>query len=413
MITTIEIFIYIGIFFALYFSVFILTTAIENKKRAYLKPTKQSFPLVSLVVPCFNEAHNVDLVVQSLLNLNYPKKQLEIIIIDDGSKDTTFEKAKTWQKKYPAIIKTFSKPNGGKHTALNLGFSEAKGIIVGCVDADCAVEKNAILRMVNHFQDRETAIVVSTIKILNPKNILEGIQYVEYIISAFFKKVFGFLGSISVTSGPLTLFRASALKELGPYKKAHQTEDLEIAFRAQSKNMKIDYALNAIVYTYGEKTMKGLTKQRLRWRRGFLLNLRDYPGLLNLKKHGNLAFCLTYNAFGILISVSITAYSLFRLFSFVLLKINQAMLISFDFNPYLADFRFVLPHFNPKPTLILSSLCLAAMLGFLLWGKKLTLDTTRLKEKALFYVIFYAFFNAMWWVMAGWSAIFKKELVWN
>ena len=75
MVTTIEIFIYIGIFFALYFSVFILITAIENKKRTYLKSTKQSFPLVSLVVPCFNEAHNLDMVVQSLLNLNYPKKQ--------------------------------------------------------------------------------------------------------------------------------------------------------------------------------------------------------------------------------------------------------------------------------------------------------------------------------------------------
>ncbi len=413
MITTIDIFIYFGIFFALYFSVFILTTALENRKRVYLKSKKQSFPLVSLVVPCFNEAHNINMVIGSLLGLNYPKQQLEIIIVDDGSKDETLKKAIIWQEKYPALIKVFSKPNGGKHTALNLGFSKAKGTIVGCVDADCAVEKNAILRMANHFQDKETAIVVSTIKILNPKNILEGIQYVEYIISAFFKKVFGFLGSISVTSGPLTLFRASALKELGPYKKAHQTEDLEIAFRAQSKNMKIDYALDAIVYTHGEKTMKGLTKQRLRWRRGFLLNLRDYPDLLNLKKHGNLAFCLAYNTFGILISVSITAYSLFRLFSFVFMKINQAVLISFDLNPYLADFRFALPHLNPKPTLILSSLCLLAMLGFLFWGKKLTQDTTRLKEKAFFYAIFYAFFNAVWWVMAGWSAVFKKELVWN
>lgn len=411
--TIIDSLIYFGIFFALYFSVFIFITAIENKKRTYFRPQKQRFPFVSLVVPCFNEAQNIDMVVGSLLGLDYPQKQLEVLVVNDGSRDATQEKALAWQTKYPQRVRVFSKPNGGKHTALNLGFEKAKGEIVGCVDADCFVAKDGLLKMVSYFQDKETAIVVSTIKILNPKNILEGIQYVEYIISAFFKKVFGFLGSISVTSGPLTLFRASALLELGPYKKAHQTEDLEIAFRAQTKNMKIDYALDAVVYTKGEKTIKGLTKQRLRWRRGFLLNLKDYPGLLNFKKHGNLAFCLAYNIVGVFLSVGITGYSIFQFLRYMVGTINQAFLIRFDLSPFLSEINLYLPKLNPKPALILSFLCFLAMLGFLYWGKKITYDKTPLKVKAFFYALFYTFFNAAWWLMAGWSAAFKKELVWE
>lgn len=408
-----DILIYLGLFLALYFSVFILSVVLSNRKRIYLKPKKQSFPLVSLIVPCFNEAHNLKMVISSLLSLNYPKERLEIIIIDDGSKDKTLEKANQWQKDHKSLIRVFSKENGGKHTALNLGFKLAKGEIVGCVDADCLVEKNAILKMVNHFQDEKTSIVVSTIKILNPKSLLEGIQFAEYLISAFLKKAFGFLGSISVTSGPLTLFRKTALNELGPYRRAHQTEDLEIAFRAQAKDMKIDYALDAVVYTLGEKTIKSLTRQRLRWRRGFFLNLKDYPCLLNFRKHGNLAFCLTYNLVGILLSVGLTAFSLFKFGKFFALKINQAFLIGFDFNPYLADLRFSWPSINLKPVFILSSLCFLTILAFLLLSKKLTFDKVRIKEKAFFYALFYAMFNAVWWVMAGYSAIFKKELVWN
>jgi len=403
----VQILVYTGLFLSLYFGIFVFLTFTENKKRIYLK-AKQYFPSVSLIVPCFNEQENVKTILQSLFDLNYPKEKLEIIAIDDGSKDSTLKEMKEFQGTHPSL-QIFHKENGGKHTALNLGIEHSKGDIIGCVDADCIVEKEALRKMVKYFD--QASIVISTIKIMHPKNILEGIQYAEYLMSAFLKKVFSFLGSISVTPGPLSLFKREALKQLGPYKEAYLTEDLEMALRAQSKNIRIVHALESIVYTKAQKSLKGLCKQRLRWRRGFLLNLNDYRNLLNIKEHGNLSVMLFYNLFGALLTISLISYSLYRFFNFVFTRLGNALLINFDFYPFLSDIGW--PSVNIKPVMVLGFLSILTILCFLLFGKKLTFDKKSLKKKALIYLVCYSFLNGVWWVLAGFSILLRREIAWQ
>ncbi|MDI6883393.1 MAG: glycosyltransferase [Patescibacteria group bacterium] len=418
----VEIIVYLAIFLGLYFSIFVLGTFFEYRQRIYpvnsgLKKEKglenknqKNFPSVCLIVPCFNEEDNIERTLNSLVGLDYPKEKLEIIVVDDGSKDNTFQKAKTFAKK-DKRLKVFRKENGGKYTALNFGLKKTSSKFVGSVDADSFLDPEALKKIMKYFDNPETMVVISTVKIAEPKNIIEGIQYVEYLIGAFLRKAFSFLDSVNVTPGPLSVFRKEVFEILGPYKKGHLTEDLEIAFRIQKANFKISHALEAIVWTKACSDFKSLFFQRLRWRRGFLLNLKDYPELLNFKQHGNLSFLLSLTLIGSFLSVCCVGFSIWKMVSSLVERINQFFLIGLHFSNF--SFRFDLFSINFKPLLILGVLSLIPPVLYIFFSKKLTLDKRALKKDAFFCILFYAFLNALWWASAIFSVFTKKKVSWR
>lgn len=407
----IEVLLYIGIFLGLYFAVFIFLTFFEHRKVIYQTPKKQDFPSVCLIVPCYNEENNVERAVKSLVDLDYPKEKLEVIVVDDGSQDNTFLKATAFAEKNKRV-RVFRKENGGKYTALNYAIEKTSSEFVGSVDADSYVDASALKKLMRYFDDPKVTAVTSTVKIAEPKTILEGVQFVEYLIAAFLRKVFSFIDSISVTPGPLSIFRKEVFKVLGPYREAHQTEDLEMAFRLQKANCKITHAIDAVVYTKGCETLKELFRQRLRWRRGFLLNLKDYPCLLNIKRHGNLSFLLYYSIVGSIIGIALVMYALWRLSTFFFEKASNLALVGFEL-PHLSSLKpdwFLL---NIQPTLILGTLAIVTFLAYLFMGKKLTFDTRPLKKKTIVYLITYSFLNTFWWLSAVFAIVFKKKVTWK
>jgi len=232
-----DILVYIAIFLGLYFSIFVFSTLWEYRKRLYKKELKENFPNVCLIVPCYNEEQNINKTLNALLNLDYPKEKLEIIVVDDGSQDNTFLKAKVFEEK-DKRIKLFRKENGGKHTALNFAIKKTDAQFIGCIDADSYVETQSLKRLMKYFEDQKTKAVVSTIKILKAKNILEKIQYLEYLISASFRKVFSLNNCLNVVPSPLSVIRREVFEKIGYYKEAHDTEDMEMAFRMQKANFK-------------------------------------------------------------------------------------------------------------------------------------------------------------------------------
>ena len=120
----------------------------------------------------------------------------------------------------------------------------------------------------------------------------------------------GFLGAIHVTPGPLTIFRKKVFDDLGPYRHAHNTEDMEIAYRMQKNHYKIEQCNDAYVYTNTPETIIKLYKQRLRWIYGFINNTIDYRKILFRKKYGNFSlFILPAN----IISIFAVIYLLVKL----------------------------------------------------------------------------------------------------
>lgn len=410
--TIFEILTYFSIFIGLYFAIFIFSTFFENRKKIHLKDDKQyDFPLVSLVVPCYNEELNIAKTIQSILNLDYPSDKLDIIVIDDGSNDQTYQKAKEFELE-DNRVRVFKKENGGKYTALNLGISKAKANFVATVDADSYLHTLSLRKMMLYFADSSIKATISTVVVDRPKNILEGVQYVEYLMGGFLRKVFSFVGGINVVPGPLAVFRKEVFEKLGAFRRAYQTEDLEIALRMQRANYKIAHAIDAIVYTNGCKTFKELFYQRLRWRQGLIFNFIDYKDLLNLKKHGNLAFLMINSIVGIFLSVAIFLFVAYQTISLIIRQIHFLFLIRWD------TLTFSLPKLswitlNTTPVALLSLVAIICCLIYILLSKIYTLNQEMKYTNIAFYILLFPILNAVWWISTFWSTLIRKEVIWK
>lgn len=278
------------LFLSLYFQILLLYSYLENKKKIKDEESLEVsyYPTVTVAVPCWNEEKTLASTLDSLISLDYPKDKVTIIVVDDGSKDKTFEIAKKYEEKYPNLVKAIHKENGGKHTAVNLALSQSTSELFGCLDADSFVGKETLLTIVSYFEHHKEAMAVTPcIHIRSPKTLIQRMQAIEYLMGVFLRKAFGQLDAIQVTPGPFSIFRRDVFAKIGDYRKAHNTEDYEITLRMHKAHLKVMNSHKALVYTVGPRTARGYFYQRLRWARGFLENSLDYKEMFFKKEYGN------------------------------------------------------------------------------------------------------------------------------
>ncbi len=316
----------------------------EPEKKDRLK----RFPKVSIVIPAYNEEDTIEKTLDSVLYLRYPKDKLEIIIVNDGSTDNTkiIVESIIKQKK-DFDIKLINKKNGGKGSALNSGLIIAKGEFFTCLDADSYIKNDALLKMLPYFNDREVGAVLPLMKVHKPENVLQKIQWVEYIINLFYKSIMSIVNCIHVAPGPFSIYRKNILKKLNGFDENNLTEDLEISLRLQKCNYKIVQCMDTEVYTYVPKTFKAFYKQRNRWYKGTILNLFKHRKLIGNKKYGDFGL-LQMPRVAISGVLAITALViLFYHFLIVplLRKLYDLSFIDFNFifniDKYLSNFTFL------------------------------------------------------------------------
>ncbi len=330
-----EIILYSLAFLSTFVQVVFLLTFLERRKDIKLRTGEislTSYPEVTIIVPAWNEEKTLKGTVESLFGLDYPKDKLNIFLVDDGSTDKTWEVMKSFEGKNG--IKILQKENGGKHTAVNYGIQNSTSPFIGCLDADSFVDPQALKRIMSYFEnDRETMAVSPSIIVDKPKGIMQIVQRVEYEWAVFNKKMLGFLGGIYVTPGPFSFYRREVFEKLGQYVKAHNTEDMEIAFRMQSNHMKIDQCNDAFVYTTAPNTVKKLYKQRLRWIYGFIMNSWDYRKILFKRKYG--AFSMFSVPAGVISMIAVPYILSMFLFNTAMAatkNIEKLSATGFDFN---------------------------------------------------------------------------------
>lgn len=283
----IEVLAYPFLFLGLYFEVFMLLTFLSAPARARRdRPATDKAPKVAIIVPCWNEESTIGGTVESLLALEYPREQLRIILVNDGSTDNT----KTVMDSYlgnPQIT-VIHKANGGKHTAINEGIEAASDCeFIGCLDADSFVAPDALREMMAAFEDPHVAASTPAMSVFEPKNLLERMQNAEYIFGIALRHALSAVNGIYVTPGPFSLYRMTVIKELGGFRHAHQAEDMEMALRMQRAGYEIENAQRARVYTKVPKHVGKLIKQRTRWTTGFLRNVMgDYRDLVGNPNYG-------------------------------------------------------------------------------------------------------------------------------
>jgi cellulose synthase/poly-beta-1,6-N-acetylglucosamine synthase-like glycosyltransferase len=408
--------IYILLFISLYFEVFMLVTYLENrgdlKKEVFAShknPTR--YPSVSIIVPCWNEESTLSKTVHSLLNLNYPKDKLDILIIDDGSTDNTFSVAKTFEQYQN--VRVFKKENGGKHTALNFGLTHSTSEFVGCLDADSYVEKDALKNIVLVFEsDVDLMAVTPSVKIFEPKSIIQLIQSVEYIWAIFLRKMLSYMGAIYVTPGPFSIFKREVFAQVGPYREAHKTEDMEMAMRMQKNKMKIGNAHNATIYTSAPDSLKKLYKQRLRWTYGFIKNASDYRFMFFKKEYGNLGLLVLPLA---ILSIFATVYAavitVTSLLSNLITQIEIVNTVGFHLPHWSLNFDWF--YINTEFIALASMVAMIGTIVIVLLSRKLSLGKLRIGLDVFYFLALYSFIAPLWLGKAMYNAIFGVVTNWR
>lgn len=254
----------------------IQTRRIENSTKFLSKKEIEENIKISVIVPAWNEEVGIITSINSLIKNSY--KNLEIIIVNDGSTDNTNEKISSLLKKLrkskvlrtKKIVYINKKKNEGKGAAINSGIKVSSGDIIVTMDADTRFEKNAISKVAQYFTNSSIQAAVGNIKIQNSNNLVGLLQRIEYIIGFYFKRTHSLLNSEYIIGGAFAAYRKDLFLRYGYFNQQSKTEDMEFSTRLRSKGVKTIYIEDAIAYTEGPSTFKGLLKQRLRWRKGAL-----------------------------------------------------------------------------------------------------------------------------------------------
>lgn len=407
---------YVVIFLAVYVQVFFFVTYLEHRKKLPAIMNKElpelvNPPKVAIIVPCWNEEKTVHGTIASILALDYPPDKLEVIAVDDGSTDTTWQEL--LQYKDNPRVRIFQKENGGKHTAINFGIDNTDAAIIGGLDADSFVAPDALRRMVAMFQsDPEVMAVTPSLIVHNPKTMLQHAQQVEYNMSTYNKKMLSFLGAIHVTPGPFSLFRKELFAQIGKFRKAHNTEDQELAYRMQEHHLKIEHCVNAYVYTSSPDTVKKLYKQRLRWIYGFIQNTIDYRRLVFKPEYLNFSFfTLPSGIISIIAVVFLSGTFLYDGIVFALKKINQYSTIGFH-SRFNINFNWF--YINTQTVFFVTIILYGLLIFSIVMGTRLNQQGKGFDWRIILYLVVYSIIAPFWLLKAVWNTIAgRKQPAWR
>ena len=288
-------------------------------------------PPVSVLVPAYNEAANCLATISSLLDLEYP--EYEILFVNDGSKDNTLELIRDAYQLEPAFRITTSKlgvgrvravyqsatvphlwvidkENGGKSDALNVALDYCHTPLFCSLDADTALERDALLRLCRSFlEDGETVAAGGIVRVANgstfkgghvrevrlPKGWLARLQVVEYL-RAFLAGRMGWssMDVLLIVSGAFGMFRREVVVGAGGYSSRTVGEDMELIvrlhrdLREKKQPYKISFVPDPVAWTEVPESLRVLANQRDRWQRGLLQSLSTHRRMLFSPRYGRI-----------------------------------------------------------------------------------------------------------------------------
>jgi len=198
--------------------------ALYSKTKEEQTPLPLRYPMITVIIPAYNEEKVISKTIESVMEIDYPKK--EIIVVDDGSKDKTLQIANEYKRDN---VKVLHKENGGKASALNYAIAFANGEIIAVLDADTIAGKSSLKEIARIFGDDENVgAVAGNIKVRNRVNWLTWCQALEYVAGLqISRRAFDLFGAITIVPGALGSFRKSVLQEGGGYDKETLVEDFD------------------------------------------------------------------------------------------------------------------------------------------------------------------------------------------
>lgn len=258
-----------GMFIVTFYIGFILPVGlIEIIRSSDNQQPVEPYPDVSVIIPAYNEEGYLSNCIESILQTEYPDEHREIIVVDDGSSDGTYEEAAQYRE---CGVEVYSRPNGGRDSALNLGIYCSSGDIIVPLDADSLLKPDALNILAGTLQQNpELGAVAGDIRVGNKNSILTKIQAIEYVFSInIFRRACSYFNAVPIVPGCIGGFRREALDEVDGFDPDTVTEDFDITVQILDAGWSVQQ-VNALATTEAPFTLKDLYAQRVRWYSGGL-----------------------------------------------------------------------------------------------------------------------------------------------
>ena len=246
--------------------VMLIVLALKRRRDATPAAETHEEPLVTVLVPAFNEEKVLRSTVRSLLASDY--RRIEVLVIDDGSTDDTFAVGRALALE-DRRVRCLRKRNGGKAAAANYGTRHARGEIIVSVDADTMVAPDAVRMLVRRFADPKVSAVCGNVEVGNVRSLLTAFQAIEYVTSQNLdRRALAAVNAVNVVPGALGAWRREVLLSVGGYAKDTLVEDADLTLTVLRAGGRIEYEPKAVARTEAPETLAALWKQRFRWTYG-------------------------------------------------------------------------------------------------------------------------------------------------
>lgn len=248
---------------------------------------RDGFPPVTILIAAYNEEASIRSTIETLGRQDYDG-EIEIIVIDDGSRDRTAEivqyKIETRPYRAGVTLRLLRvEKNGGKANALNVGLREASHDLIVTVDADTWMRQGSLAILVTHMIDGppKTAAVAGTVLVRNSRrNLLTRLQEWDYFHGiAVVKRIQSLFQGTLVAQGAYSIYRRECLHEVGGWPDT-LGEDIVLTWGLLSRGYRVGYAENAFVFTNVPASYRQFYLQRKRWSRGLIEAFKAHPGIL-------------------------------------------------------------------------------------------------------------------------------------
>lgn len=260
----------------------VLQSALWLRYRPFTAPEGVELPTVSVIIPAFNEGPMVEKSIRSVARSDYPADRLEIIVVDDGSRDDTFFHMQRLRREYPKLVRLVRfAGNRGKRAALCAGFEAARGTIAITIDSDSTVEPNTVREMVVPFlADPRVGAVAGRVAVLNRDTMISRMLEVQYALAFDFGRAAqSAYRAVACCPGALSAFRREVilphLKEwteqqfLG--RPVNHGEDQALTNIVLRSGYDTVYQRTAAIHTLAPTTYRQLSRMFTRWDRSYIV----------------------------------------------------------------------------------------------------------------------------------------------
>jgi cellulose synthase/poly-beta-1,6-N-acetylglucosamine synthase-like glycosyltransferase len=409
-----EVLVYISTYIGLFVISYYIISIIMHKRIYDSYKMPKVLPKVTVIIPAYNEEEGIISTIKSVLEVDYPKDKMEVMVVDDGSKDSTYKKALSVKD---SRLSVYTKSNGGKATALNFGIKKAKGSLIVTMDADSTVAKDALIKMIPFFSNQRIMCVSPSILVDKPRGILQRVQQIEYLLGVFLRRAFASVNALHITPGAFSAYRKDFFEKYGGFEVGNLTEDMEMALRIQYNGYRIESSDYSLAYTTAPNKFLPLLKQRRRWYFGLARNFMKYSEIFS-RKFGEMGLIVLPTAvLTIFFSIFLTSYILINSLLDLKRTFNLLQGINFNFMSWfkLADFTLstYLTSIFSNPIMIFAIIFVALLIFYMVFAKKRLQKEEHVKFSVIVFLAFYSFLFSFWWLISIFYALFYRKISWG